>query len=343
MAWRALPVLEHAAEILGAPSGYTKTGYLVGVGPREPRRAARQRGHAAARSASRSSWWATRRRTRCGPPPGSTTSPSSPTSPTAATATATRRRWPSLSRPAAAARACASTAACRRSDVTADRVSGVVLDGRRPHRCRPRRPGGRAVVRPLWPPPSGIDLPVRAQRAQILLVDPGRPLGPVPVFSDLVSLQYVRTEGTGQILLGDSDHSDPEWADPDYYRERVNDDELADADPQVRSPLPRLRRGLARLLLCRLLRRHARLQPGHLGRTVDGLWLCTGFSGHGYKISPSVGRADGRPHHDGAQPPPRHRSPRLPLGAFRRGGPARQPPPLRGGGPDALRCHMSAA
>ena len=32
MAWRALPVLEHAAEILGAPSGYTKTGYLVGVG-----------------------------------------------------------------------------------------------------------------------------------------------------------------------------------------------------------------------------------------------------------------------------------------------------------------------
>ncbi len=31
MAWHALPVLEHAAEILGAPSGYTRTGYLVGV------------------------------------------------------------------------------------------------------------------------------------------------------------------------------------------------------------------------------------------------------------------------------------------------------------------------
>ncbi len=33
MAWHALPVLESATEILGAPSGYTNTGYLVGVGP----------------------------------------------------------------------------------------------------------------------------------------------------------------------------------------------------------------------------------------------------------------------------------------------------------------------
>ena len=47
MAWRALPVLENAAEILGAPSGYTKTGYLVGVGPPNLGALARQRGHAA--------------------------------------------------------------------------------------------------------------------------------------------------------------------------------------------------------------------------------------------------------------------------------------------------------
>src|SRR5271163_3723204 len=32
MAWHALPVLEHAVEILGAESGYHNTGYLVGVG-----------------------------------------------------------------------------------------------------------------------------------------------------------------------------------------------------------------------------------------------------------------------------------------------------------------------
>ena len=33
MAWRALPVLAQAEEILGAESGYRNTGYLVGVGP----------------------------------------------------------------------------------------------------------------------------------------------------------------------------------------------------------------------------------------------------------------------------------------------------------------------
>src|SRR3984885_4095141 len=33
MAWHALPILEGAEEILGAESGYRKTGYLVGVGP----------------------------------------------------------------------------------------------------------------------------------------------------------------------------------------------------------------------------------------------------------------------------------------------------------------------
>src|SRR5580698_5131590 len=33
MAWHALPILADAQEILGADSGYRKTGYLVGVGP----------------------------------------------------------------------------------------------------------------------------------------------------------------------------------------------------------------------------------------------------------------------------------------------------------------------
>ena len=38
-----------------------------------------------------------------------------------------------------------------------------------------------------------------------------------------------------------------------------------------------------------LLRRHARLQPVIGPAPLDGLFLCAGFSGHGYKISPAVG------------------------------------------------------
>ena len=46
----------------------------------------------------------------------------------------------------------------------------------------------------------------------------GHDLGPVPVFSDLVSLQYVRPEGTGQILFGNSDLATLDPADPDRLR-----------------------------------------------------------------------------------------------------------------------------
>jgi sarcosine oxidase subunit beta len=136
----------------------------------------------------------------------------------------------------------------------------------------------------------GIDLPVRAQRAQILLVDPGRPPGPLPVFSDLVSLQYVRTEGGGQILLGDSDHSDPEWADPDAYRERVTDDELACAVPKFSHRFP----GFDGASLASSYAGCYDVTPDYnpiiSASPVAGVWLCTGFSGHGYKISPSVGK-----------------------------------------------------
>ena len=51
-----------------------------------------------------------------------------------------------------------------------------------------RRPGRRRRHRPPRPGPAGPDPPRRPGRAE---------LGPVPVFSDLVSLQYVRTEGIG--------------------------------------------------------------------------------------------------------------------------------------------------
>ena len=123
-------------------------------------------------------------------------------------------------------------------DVEGDCIVGVVLaDG--------SRVGAANVVLAAgpWSTPlastAGVDLPVRAQRAQILLIDPGRPVAPVPVFSDLVSLQYVRTEGKG-LLLGDSDHSDPEWSEPDGYRERASDDELAVAVPKFAHRFPGL-------------------------------------------------------------------------------------------------------
>ena len=287
MAWRAVPVLEHAREVLGAESGYRKTGYLVGVGTENlgslRANVAMQRslgievdlvGSDVARQL-----WPTARldefaefayEPHGGYGDGHQTA--------MAFAVAARRGGAQVRQrsPVAAV------------ELAAERVSGVLLcDGSRvaaPHVVLAAGPWSTRLAAAV-----GVDLPVRAQRAQILLVDPGRPVDPVPVFSDLVSLQYVRTEGTASILLGDSDHSHPEWSDPDGYRERVSNDELAAAIPKFMHRFPGLDGAALSSSYAGCYDVTPDYNPVISAAPVDGLWLCAGFSGHGYKISPSVG------------------------------------------------------
>jgi glycine/D-amino acid oxidase-like deaminating enzyme len=287
MAWHALPILEGAPEILGAESGYRKTGYLVGVGPQNVgslrANVAMHRsigidvelvGHDAAQE-----MWPTADlrdfaefayEPRGGYGDGHQTA--------LAFALAARR----------------GGARVRQGDgvvaleTHGERVTGVRLQS-----------GGRVAAGEIvlaagpWSvglaAAIGVDLPIRSQRAQILLVDPGQPIDNLPVFSDLAALQYVRMEGTSSILVGDSDHSAPEWSDPDRYRERAGDEELTQMIPKFERRFP----GLS----------GARLSSSYAGcydvtpdynpmissSPLEGLWLCAGFSGHGYKISPSVG------------------------------------------------------
>lgn len=145
-----------------------------------------------------------------------------------------------------------------------------------------------------WSPelcaPLGVELPIRAQREQILMVAPGTPLGDRPVFSDLVSLQYVRTERSGELLVGNSDHSAPEFVDPDAYGSRADDDFVEAAAPKIGHRFPRI-------VEPRLSHTYAGcydvtpdFNPIMSATQIDGLFVCAGFSGHGFKISPAVGR-----------------------------------------------------
>ncbi|MDQ1360773.1 MAG: hypothetical protein QOJ44_1150 [Acidimicrobiaceae bacterium] len=136
----------------------------------------------------------------------------------------------------------------------------------------------------------GIELPIRSQRAQILLVDPSADeLGPVPVLSDLVSLQYVRTEGIGSLLVGDSDHSEPEWSDPDRYSDEADDRLLVRSIAKFDHRFPGLPRAQLRSTYAGCYDVTPDYNPIISATPVDGLWICAGFSGHGYKISPAVG------------------------------------------------------
>ncbi|MDX6740031.1 FAD-binding oxidoreductase [Actinocorallia sp. A-T 12471] len=137
--------------------------------------------------------------------------------------------------------------------------------------------------------PLGLALPIRAMREQIMLIDPGEHLGDIPVLSDLVSLQYVRAETGGKLLFGNSDLSEPEWADPDAYRNRAETSFMERTAARLEHRFP----GLI----------NAGFTGGYAGcydvtpdfnpiigpAGPDGLVVAAGFSGHGFKISPAVG------------------------------------------------------
>jgi sarcosine oxidase, subunit beta len=133
----------------------------------------------------------------------------------------------------------------------------------------------------------GLDLPIKPQREQIVMVHPGHDsLYPCPVFGDLVSLQYLKPEASGEFLWGNADHNSPEYADPDHYSDTVEVDipveKLTHRLPGL--PNPRVTKGYAGIY---------DVTPDFnpiIDRVNDGLVVAAGFSGHGFKISPAVGR-----------------------------------------------------
>jgi sarcosine oxidase subunit beta len=287
MAWHALPILEDAQEILGAESGYRKTGYLVGVGPQNVEALrANVRMHQSIGiqvelvgvEAAQEMW------------------PAADLNDFAEFAFEPRGGYGDGHQTAQAFSVAARRGGARvrqNSVVTelvvqGERVTGVRL-------ANGERIGAGQVVLAAGPwsvalaDAVGLELPIRSQRAQILLVDPGTPFGNLPVFSDLASLQYVRMEGAGSILVGDSDHSVPEWADPDDYRERAADEELHQMIPKFERRFP----GWSGTRLSSSYAGCYDVTPDYnpmiSASPLEGLWICAGFSGHGYKISPSVG------------------------------------------------------
>jgi glycine/D-amino acid oxidase-like deaminating enzyme len=136
---------------------------------------------------------------------------------------------------------------------------------------------------------AGIVLPIKTQREQILLIDAGEPIVDAPVFSDLVHLQYLRTERSGQLLVGNSDHSLPEYVDPDSYAERADDAFVDAAGTKLSQLLPRLPNPSLASSYAGFYDVTPDFNPIIGPAPLDGLFLCSGFSGHGYKIAPAVG------------------------------------------------------
>jgi glycine/D-amino acid oxidase-like deaminating enzyme len=140
----------------------------------------------------------------------------------------------------------------------------------------------------------GIDVPIRVVREQIVMISPGVDIGPMPVFSDLVSLQYIRPEpggsGTSTVLFGNSDLSHVEDADPDDYLNRATEAFVDLTVDRVGTRFP----GFTGAAITGSYAGCYDVTPDWnpvISRTgIDGLVVAAGFSGHGFKIAPAVGR-----------------------------------------------------
>lgn len=135
----------------------------------------------------------------------------------------------------------------------------------------------------------GIELPITVHREQIVLVDPGVDLGEVPVFSDLVSLQYVRPEVSGEIVFGNSDLATLQSADPDNYANRADSDFLELAVEKLAGRFPGLTEASIASTYAGCYDVTPDFNPVISSAPLDGLVVAAGFSGHGFKISPAVG------------------------------------------------------
>jgi sarcosine oxidase, subunit beta len=136
----------------------------------------------------------------------------------------------------------------------------------------------------------GLDIPIRAQRSQLVIVDPGRPVPAVPVLSDLVALQYLCREPTGALLVGNSDHSAPQFADPDHYPNRADDIAIESAVTKLDHRLPGMPDPRVRGSYGGCYDVTPDYNPIIGPSPLEGLFIAAGFSGHGFKISPAVGR-----------------------------------------------------
>lgn len=295
MANAGLEVFENPQKYLGEQAddiGFRQTGYVVGVG--EPNVGAMRKSLAAQRAvgvqteeidaAEVAKMW-----------------PFADLEPFAAFAWEPRGGYGDAYQTAQAFAAAARSAGVRVRQSTAvqnlttvgDRVTGVKLAD-----------GGEisaetvVVATGAWTRPflaqHGIDVPIRVVREQIVLIDPGVELGPVPVFSDLVSLQYIRPEPDGTVLFGNSDlaaqDSSAEDPDPDNYLNRATDDFVDITVDKVGTRFP----GFPDASITSSYAGCYDVTPDWnpvISRTdLDGLVVAAGFSGHGFKIAPAVGR-----------------------------------------------------
>ncbi|MFZ0359622.1 MAG: FAD-binding oxidoreductase [Terriglobales bacterium] len=142
-------------------------------------------------------------------------------------------------------------------------------------------------TRPLFQS-TGFDPPIETEFHQVAILKNAPTMKPGAACIDSVTATYFRSDGSDKFLIGDFYGKRP--IDPDNFPQRPSETDLEDIIERSARRVPKLEsaevmRGVtgvydvtpdSRPLLGRV--------PG-----VEGLYLCAGFSGMGFKISPAIG------------------------------------------------------
>jgi glycine/D-amino acid oxidase-like deaminating enzyme len=139
---------------------------------------------------------------------------------------------------------------------------------------------------------AGVALPIRAARIQVAVFErPPAFAAPHPVVLDFVHASYFRPETGGLSLVGRIDPAEAdETVDPDRYAEHADEGFVSDVGARWVRRLPAMEESRARGGYAGLYEVTPDWHP-----IIDevppgsGLFACTGFSGHGFKLAPAVG------------------------------------------------------
>ena len=172
-------------------------------------------------------------------------------------------------------------------EVTGGRVTAVVADGERIETERAIIATGPWSRRFLLH--HGIDLPLQATRHEVIHLRRTPEVPYHPGCGDIANLIYFRPESTDLTLIGNGNLED-DVDDPEVYAQRASQSFIAEVWGRIARRIPAMAdaefaTGYAGL--------YTQTPDSHpvIDRVdgIDGLYVCTGFSGHGFKLSPAVG------------------------------------------------------
>ncbi len=138
---------------------------------------------------------------------------------------------------------------------------------------------------------AGVEIPITVTRHAVVVTErPASWRNPTPVWGDLIGGWYFKPDGRAGMMVG-SVQDDHRAVDADNYVDVATHDEVVAAAAALLRRFPIMEEGTARSGWAGLYDVTPDSQPV-IDRiaSVPGFFCAVGFSGHGFKISPAVGR-----------------------------------------------------